>query len=539
MKKILFTLLIIQYSLIIPRWSGQVVQAQVQQEWVRRYPDTNTFTAGANALALDDSGNVYIAGSAGNVNFSTYCTVKYSSSGVQQWVAFYYGTNDGGRQAYAIAIDKFSNVYVTGGSYNDSSLFDYCTIKYNSSGVQQWVKYYDGSAHGIDAATKIAVDNAGNVYVTGESSLGGYSFIYTTIKYSTEGMQLWVRSYGVGGTETYARGIAVDDSCNVYVTGANNSISPTYTNAVTIKYDSSGNQLWVQTYMVAEANSIALDKYNNICVCGFIPGLITHYDYLTIKYSSSGVQQWVRRYNGDSTTYSDYEANSVDVDYIGNVYVSGFSSSDQGSAMKFCTVKYSCIGDLIWVRRDTDTLRSQNTFMTIDRNSSVYVTGSVSHLPSYSSYSTTKYDSSGSQKWGVEYNSQNGDSYPYCLKVDQNFNVLLTGGNGASMITIKYSQPVGIYVNKDFIPDKFELYQNYPNPFNPSTRFKIQIPKLSDVKIFIYDVLGKEVTILVNEQLKPGNYEVEWNASEYPSGVYFYRLEAGDFVNTKKMVLVK
>ena len=89
------------------------------------------------------------------------------------------------------------------------------------------------------------------------------------------------------------------------------------------------------------------------------------------------------------------------------------------------------------------------------------------------------------------------------------------------------------------IPNSFLLSQNYPNPFNPKTIINFQLPKFSSVKLFIYDVLGKEISILVNETLKPGSYNIEWDASNYASGVYFYRLMAGDFSETKKMVLVK
>ncbi len=95
------------------------------------------------------------------------------------------------------------------------------------------------------------------------------------------------------------------------------------------------------------------------------------------------------------------------------------------------------------------------------------------------------------------------------------------------------------------IPDRFLLHQNYPNPFNPVTKIKFDIPlnKGGDqglsVKLIIYDVLGKEVATLLNEQLQPGSYSVDWDASNYPSGVYFYKLEVGDFVQTKKMVLIK
>ncbi len=92
---------------------------------------------------------------------------------------------------------------------------------------------------------------------------------------------------------------------------------------------------------------------------------------------------------------------------------------------------------------------------------------------------------------------------------------------------------------KNLIIDNFKLYQNYPNPFNPITTIKYQIPELNFVTIKVYDVLGNEMAILVSEEKSAGTYEVGFNASYIPSGVYFYRLQAGSFIETKKMVLMK
>ena len=87
--------------------------------------------------------------------------------------------------------------------------------------------------------------------------------------------------------------------------------------------------------------------------------------------------------------------------------------------------------------------------------------------------------------------------------------------------------------------DKFTLEQNYPNPFNPTTTIKYSVPKLSFITLKIYDVLGSEVALLVNEEKRVGTYELKWDAANLSSGVYFYRLQAGSFVETKSMLLVK
>ncbi len=102
----------------------------------------------------------------------------------------------------------------------------------------------------------------------------------------------------------------------------------------------------------------------------------------------------------------------------------------------------------------------------------------------------------------------------------------------------------GIVQTNTEIPGSFLLEQNYPNPFNPETKIKFGIPdnlngKASNVKMVVYDLLGRVVSTLVDKELKPGNYEVNWNASDFTSGVYFYKLISNDFTETKKMVLMK
>jgi len=112
---------------------------------------------------------------------------------------------------------------------------------------------------------------------------------------------------------------------------------------------------------------------------------------------------------------------------------------------------------------------------------------------------------------------------------------------GANGIILKTTTggTVGINTINTTIPESFHLYQNYPNPFNPVTNLEIGISKLEFVSLKIYDMLGKEVTMLANAYMNPGTYKYEFDASGLTSGVYFYKLEAGDFIETKKMSLIK
>jgi hypothetical protein len=116
----------------------------------------------------------------------------------------------------------------------------------------------------------------------------------------------------------------------------------------------------------------------------------------------------------------------------------------------------------------------------------------------------------------------------------------VTHGNGVYERDLM-SNIVGISPINSEVPKQFSLGQNYPNPFNPSTKIKFQISGSSAAQTFlaVYDIGGKEISLLVNEELKPGSYEINFDASGLSSGVYFYKLQAGSFIDTKKMILVK
>jgi subtilisin-like proprotein convertase family protein len=104
-------------------------------------------------------------------------------------------------------------------------------------------------------------------------------------------------------------------------------------------------------------------------------------------------------------------------------------------------------------------------------------------------------------------------------------------------VNITYYDPIGI--TKTQVPVKFSLSQNYPNPFNASTKISYEIPERGNVKLIIYDILSREVSVLANSEHKAGKYEAVWNADNYASGIYFYRIVYRDIIQSKKMALIK
>jgi len=221
----------------------------------------------------------------------------------QKWVKRYDATgyrDDPNDFAYAMAVDSSGNVYVAGSSAGSGSGYDYAVIKYSGAGKELWLKRYNGPKNGNDHPLAIAVDGSGNIYVTGYSWAGeiwesGTGNDYATIKYSSAGKQLWVKRYdGPGNREDYARAIAVDGSGNIYVTGSStgSDFESDISDYVTIKYSGAGVQLWLDRYDGPGgwgenddgANAIAVDKSGNVYVTGYSTGSDTGYDYATIKY---------------------------------------------------------------------------------------------------------------------------------------------------------------------------------------------------------------------------------------------------------------
>jgi hypothetical protein len=370
----------------------------VQEAWIARYNGPGNGGDSATAIAIDGSGNVYVTGGSAVSHLTPdYATIKYNSSGQQQWVARYDGPAHDYERASAIAVDGSGNVYVTGWSPGSGSGSDYATVKYNSAGQEQWVARYNGPGNSEDNARGIAIDGFGNTYVTGESVGSGTDRDYATIKYNASGKEEWVARYnGPGNGIDAAYAIAVDGSGNVYVTGA--SVGTTFPDLdySTIKYDSTGQEQRVARYNrpgngADGATALAIDGSGNVYVTGQSRDSITNYDYyVTIKYDSAGQEQWVASYSRPQN--GNHIPTAITVDGSGNVYVTG-GSLGSGYANDYATIKYNASGTEEWVARydGPGGGEDQASGISVDGSGNVYVTGPSVGSGTNTDYATIEY----------------------------------------------------------------------------------------------------------------------------------------------------
>jgi len=280
------------------------------------------------------------------------------------------------------------------------------------------------------------------------------------VKYDSSGNQLWVQRYnGLGNSWDEASAIALDGSGNVCVTGTSVGNGTDFDYA-TVKYDADGNQLWVQRYKGTgnsydKAYAIIVDGSGNVYVTGQSYNGGTYQDYATVKYDPDGNQLWVQRYNGPAG-YHDV-ASALTLDSSDNIYVTG-ESYGSGTGYDYATIKYNLNGNQLWVQRYNGPGNDWDEVSAIasDGSGNIYITGRSIGSGTSWDYATVKYDSSWNQLWVQRYNGL-GNSWDEAsaIALDGSGNIYVTGYSYGDSVTrdnyatIKYVQFLRGNANSD------------------------------------------------------------------------------------------
>ena len=445
------------------------VFAQVVQVWVSRYNGLDNLIDSVHCLALDGNGNVYVAGqTTTSTTQGDFVTVKYGPNGNVIWVSRFNSTFNLNDAATSIAVDASGNVYVAGWSNFSANSSAFTTVKYDPNGLQLWAHHYQGPVSLSNKATSLGLDGSGNVYITGGSAGAGSGDDIAAISYDAGGNVRWVTRYnGFENSHDYPNSIAVTASGNAYIAGRTIRL-PGNQDYVTIKLNTIGVVQWVSTYdglgnSSDEALDIGLDANEDVFVTGETFGAGTDYDVTTIKYEGiTGRPLWLSRYNGLQNLKD--QGTALDVDKQGDVYVTGFSYNN--ATFDYLTIKYNgLIGNQQWASRynGPGNASDRAADIAVDEAGNSYITG-ASFGAGNEDYATISYDMNGVQRWVQRYNGPaNGNDLGNSIEVDLSGNVYVTGqsqGGATSddIATIKYAQPLPLKVSAG---DNTTIYLGY------------------------------------------------------------------------------
>ncbi len=272
------------------------------QQWVDYYAGTAGGDDFANDVTTDGAGNAWATGRSWGGTLppytvdpsSSFVTIAYDANGNRMWLDTYVGPAPGYNSAEALALDVSGDLYVAGTSEGGVTGLDCALLKYDPLGHRLWSARYSYPGNGTDIARSMVTDASRNVYLAGYSLGNGTGYDYLTMKYDSDGNLLWNARYdGPAGGDDVASAIAIDQFGSSYVSGCSQGNGTAYDFA-TVKYDSQGNLMWVARYDGGNgsddrARALALDTTNEVYVTGSSTGTKVDSDYVTVKYSQTGI----------------------------------------------------------------------------------------------------------------------------------------------------------------------------------------------------------------------------------------------------------
>ena len=552
--------------------------------WSQRFGDTGNDQG--RAIAVDGAGNVLVTGDfLGTVDFgggpltsaggNDIFVAKYDASGTHVW-SQRFGIFLNGDRGLGIAVDGAGNVLVTGyfqgsvdfggGPLAFAGGSDIFVAKYDPGGTHIWSQRFGDT--GFDQGNGIAVDAANNVLVIGEF-LGTVDFgggpltsagqidIFAA-RYDPGGTHIWSQRFGDTGKD-HGRSITADGASNVLVTGdfqgtadfgGGPLTSAGSADIVVAKYQPSGTHLWSQRFgstVFDQGNGISADGAGNVFLTGGFSGTVDFgggplvgagsEEIFVAKYDPSGIHLWSRVFSSANSE----QGNGITADGAGDVVVTGFLTFtvDLGGG-PLATIGG---GDIFVARYTTPPVAATlQAFESYWAGSHVEVmwqlidiegelTFDVSRMEGSSgSFVSTQSDpiiQRGSKFIFEDHSTKPGTTYRYRV-------VIIEDGEAVTSFETTVTTPSA----------RFALEQNHPNPFNPVTGIRFSIDQERMVTLSIYDIFGRLVTTLVDRKMRAGVYIEAWDGRDVSgnavaSGVYFYRLTAGNRALTRKAVLLK
>ncbi|HLG31645.1 MAG TPA: T9SS type A sorting domain-containing protein [Ignavibacteriaceae bacterium] len=554
--------------------------------WTKTFGGTGD--DGAESIVLTSSGEIVIAGFKSSNNLKDVLIMKTDASGNELWNRTYnLGLNDWGRSMKQTQDGGF---IIAGMTEVNSQTFDPFLIKTDSEGMMQWYQQYDYGFGDDDRGHAVWQTSDGGYIIAGQTWLihgafGNYDMYI--IKTDMNGNVQWKKVFyreNEGGDVALAVQQLSDGG---YIIGGFTQ-SSSWASYI-IRTDNLGNALWSNIYpgsWQSECYDIQATPDGGFILTGTESSFQTDTDLLIIKLNPNGNLIWKKIYGTVDAEQGEYIQQLQDGGYI----IAGMSSHGAGGYDMY-VVRTNGAGESLWSKTiggsgddrafsvataqdgshlvtgwawsygqgmgDVYLVKLQDSVVPVELISFKAETAGADVILNWSTASEINnlgfeiqrkrsgggnqqsewiligfVDGSGTTSETKSYNftdnNLNPGSYSYRLK-----QIDFDG-------TFEYLNEIEVEV---FVPIEFSLEQNFPNPFNPSTIIRYSVPDIGEssslVVLKIYNVLGNEIATLANEEKAAGQYEVEFNAGDFTSGTYFYRLQTGVFTETKKMLLIR
>ena len=470
--------------------------------WTKTYGGNNTDYAWTIQQTADHG---YIigahSGSFGAGSHDVYL-IKCDLNGAVIWTTVYGGSNADG--AYSLE-QTTDGGYIIGAHVNSfgAGLHDIYLIKINDQGDTLWTKTYGGNNQDLLRALHQTADG-GYILVSETLSFGAGNADVYLIKTDSLGNLIWTRTYG-GSSADYGYSVRQTTDGGYIIAGYTQSFGSGNTDVYLIKADSLGNLMWTKTYGGSSSDygySVRQTTDGGYIIAGYTQSFGTAGDVYLIRTDANGDLLWTKAYGGSGADYGWSVRQTADGGFI----IAGYTDSFETGNQDVYLIKTDHLGN---------SGCNESTAATIAGNAATIVNSSIQTIVGSGGYigTTTTVVSDAATVDNLLCNN-------IPINIDQ---------------TEGYSGPVF---------DQFTLFQNYPNPFNPTTIIRYDLPKYEKVELAIYNTVGQRIVTLVNESQGAGFYAVEWDGmsssgQEVSGGLYLYRLRGGDYLQSRKMLLMR
>lgn len=566
---------------VLVLFCSKVFAVQPDTMWTKTFGGTN-IDVGYCVMQTTDGGYI-ICGytrSYGAISGRNIWLIKTDSSGNQLWNNTFGGNSDD--EAYSVQQTSDGGYILTGYTKSfGAGAADVILVKTDSLGNEIWSKTF-GGASDEEGYGVVQLPGGDFVIAATTSSFGSGSRDAWLIKTDPSGNEIWKKTFG-GLSSDGARSLQQTFDGGFIMTGWTFSYGPGYVgNAWLLKTDSAGTQEWNKYFGGTDADrglSVQQTSDSGYVLTGYTASSGAGLDdLLLIKTNRSGIQEWYKTFGGTGRDYGNCVQQTIDGGFIVTGYTLSFGAggddlwvlktdssgveewnqtwgglssdvgyyiqqtSDAGFIITGHTLSFGAGVHDVWLLKLSPVIPVELTAF-----SGNIISGNVAlQWRTASEINNMGFEierkPSAENEWEIigfiNGKGTTTEKNNYYFVDDSGepglFNYRLKQIDFDGRFT--YSQIIEINVVS---PEGYALQQNFPNPFNPSTNIRYSIPSDLYVIIKVFDVLGNEITTLVNEEKPAGNYNITWTAENSPSGIYFYQISAGHFTETRRGVLLK